>query len=167
MTFTTTDQNHYLRTNYSQAVREAMAAFKNLPVDDQLGLLWVMHQNLGCSLTPSVPGAARLFLTQGLLHRVKQMSPAEQSQVIQDLVRGADTPIARQYGLFVPKTKLAFWSQIFEWMFTGEMAPVSVAYQLSSVASRLLKDMAALTLDEQVAIVRQVLVDMGVEPLAA
>lgn len=150
-----------------KAVSEALASFKRLFVDDKLGLLWVIHQSMGCSLTACAPGAARLFLTQGLLHRIKQMSPTEQLSVIHDLLTGADTPITRQYGMFAPNTKLAFWSQVFEWMYAGEVAPAPASSQLSATALQLLKTIASLDYDEQIEFVRQAIVDMGVEPIAA
>lgn len=150
----------------SQAAEEAVSTFNNLSVDEQLGLLWVLYQTLGCTLT-TTPGPARLFLTQGLLHRIKQMSYDEQLQVLRDLLSGVDSAIARQYGLFVPNTKLAFWYQIFEWMFTGEVASVPAAGQLSPQAAMLLTKIASLKLDDQTAVVRQLVTDFGVAPLAA
>ncbi len=151
----------------TQAVSKAVAAFNRLTVDDQLGLLWVIYQNLGCTLTTTAPGAARLFLTQGLLHRIKQMPHTEQLQVMGDLLAGADTPITRQYRLFAENTKLAFWYQLFEWMSTGEVVSLASYYQLSPQAAKLFTKIVSLELDEQIVVVRQVVVDLGVDPLAA
>jgi hypothetical protein len=161
----TTDKNSTLTFGLSLAVSEALTSFRRMIVDDKLGLLWVIHQGVACSLTPMAPGAARLFLTQGLLHRIKQMSPTEQMSVIHDLLSGADTPITRQYGMFVPNTKLVFWSQLFEWMCTGEVVTAPTTYQLSATALQLLKKIVSLDYDEQIKFVRIALIDMGVEPI--
>ncbi|MCA1993043.1 MAG: Orange carotenoid protein [Coleofasciculus sp. S288] len=166
MTFTT-DTNFPSTVGLPQAVSAAVANFRGLSVDDQLGLLWLLYQNLGCSLTPVTPGAARIFLTQGLLHRIKQMSHTEQLGAIRDLLAGADTAIARQYGTFVPNTKLAFWYQLFEWMYTGEVVPAPATYKLSPVAEKVLKQIVSLDYSEQIMVVRQVVVEMGVELLSA
>jgi hypothetical protein len=162
----TTDKSSTSTHRLPQAISEALASFEHLVVDDRLALLWAMHQSVGCSLTACAPGAARLFLTQGLLNRVKQMSPAEQLSVIRDLLTRTDTPITRQYGMFVPKTKLAFWSQLFEWMYKGEVAPVSTSYELSPTGVQLFKQIMSLDYNEQIELVRQALIDTGIDPEA-
>ncbi|MEQ9356919.1 orange carotenoid protein N-terminal domain-containing protein [Coleofasciculus sp. F4-SAH-05] len=149
------------------AVNQAFNDFQRLPVDDQLGLLWGMYQNLGCSLAPTPVGAARLFLTQGLLHRIKQMPAAEQLTAMQDLLKRTDTPTSHQYGLFTLKTKLAFWTQLFDWMSTGEVSPVVIASPLSSSATTLLRAIALWELNEQISLFHSIIDQMGVAPLAA
>ncbi|MEQ8539235.1 MAG: orange carotenoid protein N-terminal domain-containing protein [Coleofasciculus sp. D1-CHI-01] len=149
------------------AVNQAFNDFQRLSVEDQSGLLWGMYQNLGCSLVPTPAGAARLFLTQGLLHRIKQMPATEQLAAMQDLLQGTDSPISRQYGLFTLKTKLAFWTQLFDWMSTGEVSPVAIASSLSSSATTLLRTIALLDLNEQIALFNEIIDQMGVAPLAA
>lgn len=152
---------------FPQAVSEAIATLRGLGVDDQLTLLGAIYQMLGCSLTPVTPGTARLFLTQGLLPRIKQMPHSEQLSAIYDLLGGADTAITRQYGMFSPKTKLAFWYQLFEWMFAGEVVPMPISSQLSPSATRLLTKIVSLDYRDQIEVVYQVIVEMGVLPLAA
>lgn len=152
--------------NLTPAIEDAVAAFGRLSVDERLGLLLVIYQNLGSSLTSIPAGAARLFLTQGLLYRIQQMPPGEQLVAIGNLLTHSDTPISRQYGLFAPNTKLAFWYQLFEWMSTGEIVPPVDSYKLSSPASGLLKAIASLDLNEQIAVVRLIADGMGVSPLS-
>ncbi|MBE9150703.1 MULTISPECIES: orange carotenoid protein N-terminal domain-containing protein [unclassified Coleofasciculus] len=165
MTFLT-NQTSTSTLDPTPAIEDAVAAFGRLPVDERLGLLWIIYQNLGSSLTQIPAGAARLFLTQGLLHRIKQMSPPEQLAAIGNLLTNSDTPITRQYGLFAPNTKLAFWYQLFEWMSQGEVAPPADGYKLSSPALGLLKAIASLDLNEQIAVVRLIADGMGVSPLS-
>ncbi|HEY9596490.1 MAG TPA: orange carotenoid protein N-terminal domain-containing protein [Cyanophyceae cyanobacterium] len=152
---------------FPQAVSETVAAFRSLGINDQLTLLGTIYQMLGCSLTPVTPGTARLFLTQGLLHRIKQMSHTEQLSAIYDILGGADTPITRQYGMFAPNTKLAFWYQLFEWMSMGEVVPLVIGSSLSPSATRLLAKIVSLDYSAQIEVVSQVIVEMGVAPLAA
>ncbi len=149
------------------AVNQAFNDFQRLSVEDQLGLLLAMYQNLGCSLAPTPAGAARLFLTQGLLHRIKQMPATEQLAAMQDLLKETDSPISRQYGLFTLKTKLAFWTQLFDWMSTGEVSPVAIASPLSYSATTLLRAIALLDLNEQISLFHSIIDQMGVASLAA
>ncbi|MFP4125018.1 MAG: orange carotenoid protein N-terminal domain-containing protein [Coleofasciculus sp.] len=149
------------------AVNQAFSDFQRLSVEDQLGLLCGMYQNLGCSLAPTPAGAARLFLTQGLLHRIKQMPATEQLAAMQDLLQETDSPISRQYGLFTLKTKLAFWTQLFDWMSTGEVSPVAIASPLSYSATTLLRAIALLDLNEQISLFNEIIDQMGIAPLAA
>lgn len=162
-----TDQKSSSTVGLPQAVSELVATFDRLAVHDQLALLSMVYLHLGSSLTPIAPGAARIFLTQGLLHRIKQMSHTEQLSVLRDLLVGADTPITRQYGMFPPKTKLAFWSQLFEWMYSGQVINLSTSYTLSPATLQIYKKIASLDLEDQITIVCQVVVDMGVDPIAA
>ena len=166
MTFTT-DKIFSTTLGLSQAVSEALASFKQLSVDNQLNLLGMLHQSLGCSLTSVAPGAARLFLTQGLLHRIKQMSHTEQLSALHDLLAGANTPIARQYGMFTSNTKLAFWSQLLEWMYRGEIIPIVMSHELSPSTLQLFKTITSLDYSEQIKLVSQVIIDMGIEPMTA
>lgn len=163
MTFTT-HPNSPATVDLTPNVEAAIATCQRLPVDDQLGLIWRIYNNLGCSLMPIPPGAARLFLTQGLLHRIQQMPATEQLMIIHNLVHSTDTPISRQYALFLPHTKVAFWYQLFEWMSRGEVAPQAASYQLSPQAAALFKVIASLELDDQSTFVRLLVTDMGYSP---
>lgn len=162
-----TGKNFSASSCFPQAVSEAIGSFRGLCLDDQLTLLWTIYQTLGCSLTPVTPGTARLFLTQGLLHRIKQMPHTEQLSAIYDLLAGADTPLTRQYGTFSPNTKLAFWYQLFEWMVAGEVVPRPIGYNLSLSATKLLTKIVSLDYSDQIEVVYQVIVEMGVASLAA
>ncbi|NEO29833.1 MAG: Orange carotenoid protein [Symploca sp. SIO3C6] len=145
---------------------ETVNAVENLSTDEQLALLWVIYQALGSSITSVPPGPARLFLTGGLLLQIKQMSQFEQLQVMRELVIGVDNPITRQYGMFSEKTKLVFWSQLFEWMGTGEVIALPNGYKLSPASEKIFKQIASLDFSEQIAVLRKMVINMGIDPLA-
>ncbi|NEP02227.1 MAG: Orange carotenoid protein [Symploca sp. SIO2E9] len=165
MTFAANQGDHsnvYLK----EAVMETVTAVENLSTDQQLALLWVIYQALGSSITSVPPGPARLFLTGGLLLQIKQMSQLEQLRVMRELVIRVNTPITRQYGMFSEKTKLAFWSQLFEWMCTGEVIVLPNDYKLSPASEKIFKQIASLDFNEQIAVLRHIVVNMGIDPLA-
>ncbi|MGI0485944.1 orange carotenoid protein N-terminal domain-containing protein [Pantanalinema rosaneae CENA516] len=139
---------------------------KRLTTDDQLALLWYIYTDLGKAITAAAPGAARLQLAAGLLNQVQQMSQAEQLQFMRDLVNQVSNPATRAYGVLSANTKLAFWYQLAEWMTQGSVIPMPADYRLSKEAETSLVDLKLLDRGQQITILRNVVVGMGVDPLA-
>nr|MDJ0681392.1 orange carotenoid protein N-terminal domain-containing protein [Xenococcaceae cyanobacterium MO_167.B52] len=68
----TTDQPSY--SNIFAAVPQAVEAIKTLSIDDQLGLLWGLYENMGGLVTPAAPGATeRIKLAGGLIYEVTNL----------------------------------------------------------------------------------------------
>ena len=153
-------------TGLAAPVSNAISAFKGLPTDEQLGLLWVLYDNMGRSITPAAPGAARLQFAEGLLAQVKALPPAEQLQFMRDLVTGTNTPLTRAYGVLTNNTKLAFWYQLAEDMRLGTVIPVPSTYTLGAAGQAVFGQISKLDFNQQITIMRQVVVAMGVDPLA-
>ena len=79
---------------------ESVKAIQRLSADDQLGLLWVLYENMGGLVTPAAPGATeRIKLAGGLIYEVASLSNEEQLQVMRDLVGKVNNPLTRAYGL--------------------------------------------------------------------
>ncbi|MGK7942429.1 MAG: orange carotenoid protein N-terminal domain-containing protein [Crocosphaera sp.] len=140
--------------------------FQSLSTDDKLGLLWVAYTEIGRSITPAAPGAARLQFTEGLLNQIKQMSTDEQLQAMRDIANKVSTPITRSYGVLSKNTKLAFWYQLAELMESGDVVPVPSYYQLSQQANQTLVAIQSLNFNEQITVLRNAVCDMGIDPLA-
>lgn len=153
-------------TQLVDAVPTTTAQIARLSVDDQLALLWFAYTEIGRSITPAAPGAARLQLAEGLLNQIKQMSHAEQLQAMRDLVTKANTQISRSYGILSVNTKLAFWYQLAEMMKDGFVVPVPPGYRMSRDAEQALETLKPLDFGQQITVLRNVVVDMGVDPLA-
>ncbi|MDJ0507711.1 MAG: orange carotenoid protein N-terminal domain-containing protein [Crocosphaera sp.] len=139
--------------------------FKTLSTDDKLGLLWVAYTEIGRSITPAAPGAARLQFAEGLINQIKQMSEDEQLQAMRDIANKVSTPITRAYGVFTNNTKLGFWYQLAELMESGDVVPVPSYYQLSQPANQTLVAIQSLNFNEQITVLRNAVCDMGVDPL--
>ncbi|MGK7962480.1 orange carotenoid protein N-terminal domain-containing protein [Crocosphaera sp.] len=140
--------------------------FQSLSTDDKLGLLWVAYTEIGRSITPAAPGAARLQFTEGLINQIKNMSQDEQLQAMRNLVNKISTPITRAYGVLTNNTKLAFWYQLAELMEAGVVVPVPPSYQLSEKANNTLVNIQRLNFNQQITMLRNAVCDMGIDPLA-
>ena len=57
-------------SNIFAAVPQAVEAIQSLSIDDQLGLLWTLYENMGALVTPAAPDATeRIKLTGDLLYK--------------------------------------------------------------------------------------------------
>ena len=165
MTFTS-DRRFTQSVNLFDSVSVARNAFNQLSTDDQLDLLWVVYENMGGPITPAATGSARLQFAQGLLTQVKALSHDEQLQFMRDLADRRNTPMTRSYGVLTNNTKLAFWFQLAELMKAGVVIGVPTRYQLSSSARQVFGTIAALEFGQQISLLRQVVTQMGYDPLA-
>ncbi|MBD1850368.1 orange carotenoid protein N-terminal domain-containing protein [Leptolyngbya sp. FACHB-711] len=158
--------NPYLSSNLADPVTATTAQFKQLTVDDQLAVLWYAYTEMGRSITPAAPGAARLQFAEGILAQIKKMAYDDQLQVMRDLASNANTPISRSYGVLSVNTKLAFWYQLGEMMVQGTVAPMPAGYQLSEAGRSVLEMIKQLDMGQQITVLRNTVVNMGVDPLA-
>ncbi|NEO82731.1 MAG: Orange carotenoid protein [Spirulina sp. SIO3F2] len=150
---------------FSNTVEGVTAQFQRLGTDQKLGLLWVAYTELGKSLTIAAPGAARLQFAQGLLEQFKAMSYPEQMQAMRDIANKANTPISRSYGVLTKNTKLAVWYILAELMVEGAVIPVPEYYQLDKDARQVLNSLTRLEFNQQITVMRNIVVDMGIDPL--
>ncbi len=172
MTYTTESASNIFSNSFNSNIQLAdtvpatIALIKRLGVDDQLALLWYAYTEMGRSITPAAPGAARLQLAEGLLNSFKQMSHAEQLQAMRDLVIKKNTSISRAYGILSNNTKLAFWYELSELMVKGFVVPMPPGYQPSRDVVQTLETIKQLDFGQQITVLRSVVADMGVDPLA-
>ncbi|MEM6254468.1 MAG: orange carotenoid protein N-terminal domain-containing protein [Cyanobacteria bacterium P01_D01_bin.156] len=155
-------------SNIFSAVPDAVVSIQRLPVDEQLGLLWCLYENMGGLVTPVSPGATdRIKLAGTLIYQVANLSHEEQLQFMRDLVTGANNPMTRDYGCLTSNNKLAFWYQLAEWMRSGDVIPVPQDYKLSAPANAVLNKLIALGFNQQIAVLRLIVGKMGINPLTA
>jgi hypothetical protein len=153
-------------TEVANAVPATTEAFNRLSIEDQLALLWYAYTELGRTITPAAPGAARLQLAEGVLNQIKQMSAADQTKAMADIASRADSPISRSYATFSVNTKLAFWFELGELMKKGIVAPIPPGYQMSSEADKVLETIKILDPGQQITVLRNSVLDMGYDPAA-
>lgn len=158
--------NPYLSGNTTDTVSATTELFKRLSVDDKLAVLWYAYTEMGRSITPAAPGVARLQFAEGLLEQFKSMSYDGQLTAMRDLVNQVSTPITRAYGVLSVNTKLAFWYQLAEFMAQGIVVPMPSGYELSIAGQQMLDAIKALDMGQQITVLRNSVVNMGVDPLA-
>jgi hypothetical protein len=56
MTYTIDNRAKQFSVGFAAPVSHAITAFKGLTIDEQLGLLWVLYDNMGRSITTAAPG---------------------------------------------------------------------------------------------------------------
>jgi hypothetical protein len=154
-------QNIFSNTQVPSQIPATIALFDQLSVDDQLAYLWFAYTEMGKTITPAAPGAARLQLAESLLNQIKQMSAEEQTRVMRDIASRADSPISRSYGFFSVNTKLAFWFELGELMKQGVVAPIPTGYQMSPGVQLVLEATKKLDPGQQITVLRNTVVNMG------
>lgn len=155
-----------LNPQVANAVPATTALFNRLSVDQKLAALWVIYTELGKSITPAATGAARLQFAEGLLNQIKQMPQNEQLQAMRDIANKVSNPVSRAYGVLTNNTKLAFWYQLAVWMEDGSVIPVPESYKLSREANQLMASLRQLEMNQQITVLRNAVINMGVDPLA-
>ncbi|MGB5915363.1 MAG: orange carotenoid protein N-terminal domain-containing protein, partial [Phormidesmis sp.] len=79
------------QTNVPSDISQELSAFNALTTDEKLGLLWVLYDNMGSSVTPAAPGATGVQMTKGLLDEVTAMEESAQMAFMRDLVNHTST----------------------------------------------------------------------------
>ncbi|USR90696.1 Orange carotenoid protein [Phormidium yuhuli AB48] len=165
--FTTTQANALSTVEPTSLVPEVSARIQRLATDDQLALLWFIYLEMGKSITPAAPGAARLQLAEGLLTQVKALSPEEQMGFMRDLVAQRNTPLSRAYGVFNANTKLGFWYCLAQGMDEGTVVRVPQSYKPSRAVQEILNVLVTQTnFSQQITILRNAVVNMGFDALS-
>ncbi|KJH73522.1 orange carotenoid protein N-terminal domain-containing protein [Aliterella atlantica] len=160
-------QSIFSNTQIPSQIPAIIALFDQLSVDDRLALLWYAYTEMGKTITPAAPGAARLQFAERLLNEIKQMPNEGQMQVMRELALRSDTPISRTYGYFSVNTKLAFWYELGELMKQGLVTPVPTGYQMSPGVEVVLEAIKKLDAGQQITVLRNAVVDMGYDSDAA
>ncbi len=148
-------------TQVADAVPATIESFNQLSAEEQLALLWFAYTEMGVTITPAAMSAVNMVFAEKTLTQIKQMPPAEQTQVMCDLVNHTDTPICRTYSSFGTNVKLGFWYQLSEWMKQGIVASIPAGYQLSAPASDVLQAIRQLEGGQQLTVLQDIVAKMG------
>lgn len=144
-------------------------AFTSLSVDEQLALFWFVYTEMGNSVTPAAPGASTVSpdIAEGLFNQVKDLSHEQQLQVQRELITGANSQIAREYGALSDTTKLLFWYRLAQGMENATIVPMPPNYQLSSEAQTVFEQIKGLAFQQQITLFRDIVSPMGVDSAVA
>lgn len=150
-----------VQTNLPSDISQELTAFEALTTDEKLGLLWVVYDNMGGSITPAAPGASGAQFTQNLLNEVKNMEESEQMAFMRDLVEQKSTEQCEAYSAFTEDTKLAFWYELAEGMAAGEIISVPDDYEMSGATAQVFSAITTLDFNQQITLLRHTVIDMG------
>lgn len=150
-----------VQTNVPSDISQELTAFEALTTDEKLGLLWVVYDNMGGSITPAAPGASGAQFTQNLLNEVKNMEESEQMAFMRDLVEQKSTEQCEAYSAFTEDTKLAFWYELAEGMAAGEIISVPDDYEMSGATAQVFSAITTLDFNQQITLLRHTVIDMG------
>ncbi len=142
-------------------ISQEYAAFGALTTDEKLGLLWVLYDNMGSSVTPAAPGAAGEQFTKRLLDEVTAMDESAQMGFMRDLVDHKSTEQTKAYSAFTEDNKLAFWYELAEGMAAGKIIQVPDDYEMSGATSQAFSAVTALDFNQQITLLRYAVIDMG------
>ncbi len=145
----------------ADAVPATIARFQQLSAEDQLALIWFAYLEMGKSITIAAPGAASMQFAEITIQAILNMTPLQQSQVMCDLAKRADTPIGRTYSSWTANVKLGFWYELWKFMDQGRIAPIPEGYKLSANANAVLNTIIGLESGQQITVLRNAVVDMG------
>ena len=142
-------------------ISQEMTEYAALTTDEKLGLLWVAYENMGGSVTPAAPGAAETQFTDSLFEQVKGMDEDAQMAFMRDLVDKKKTEQTEVYAGFTDNNKLVFWYQLAEGMAAGDVIQVPDDYEMSSAASQVFSKLTNLEFNQQITLLRHMVIDMG------
>ncbi|MEM1251843.1 MAG: orange carotenoid protein N-terminal domain-containing protein [Cyanobacteria bacterium P01_H01_bin.21] len=144
-----------------QETNKAVAEFRQLSTDDKLGLLWVVYENMGNSITPAAPGAASPQFTQNLLDQVREMQQEQQLGFMRDLIEKTRTDYTQQYTAYTNDNKLLFWYELAVLMTKGDVIPVPEDYSLSNPAAKVFNTISTMDFNSQLTVLRDAVIEMG------
>lgn len=145
----------------SKDIEKHLKEFRELKIDDRLGLLWFIYTKMGNSITPAAPGAAGIEIANGLYEQVKALSHDEQLQVQRDLLaqkQDEEFTIVREYAALTDNTKLLFWYRLAQGMEKEEIIPMPNGYTLPENGKNLLSAIESMEFQQQLTFLRQVVV---------
>ena len=148
---------------------DLVRAFHDLGADEQLALFWFVYTEMGNSVTPAAPGASTVSpeIAEGLFNQVKELPQEEQLNVQRDLINRRNTLLSREYGALSNTTKLLFWYRLAQGMDSGTIIPMPADYQLADDAKQVLEQIKQLEFEKQIAVLRDIVAPMGVDPAIA
>ena len=128
----------------------------SLEIDEQLAILWYVYRDIvkdNITPEPERPDE-NLDKSEGLIEKVKQMSPEDQLQVQRDLIIGKDTEQFQTYKDYSSNQKLFFWYRLTEEMERGNAVRVPDDFQLSPDAQQLLDSVKEIGFSNQLVFIK-------------
>lgn len=165
--------------------KQVATQFKSLDIDDQLGVLALIYQEISGSIpAESLPKSSEI---SDIVSRVEKMHSEEQvdalrdllpanrtdqdevilnphpSQALTELVGGGTKVPTGEYGAFSPETKLAFWYQVAQKLGSSLVA-IPADYSPSAEGMKFFNSLKEMGNEEKISFLTQVFTQKVTEP---
>lgn len=144
-----------------QALTQNLDRLQQLTVDERLGLLWVVYQQMEPSVLRAAAAALFSQTVQGVFNQVWQLSRTDQVDALRDIVAGEPTRISQAYTNLNANMKLALWYRLTQAMTQRKMSPPKISQRCSSASKTLVDDMSQMGFNEQIFFLRQMIEQVG------
>lgn len=140
----------------TDAQNEPVAAFKSLPVDEQLAALALIYTEVAGSITPSTlkrtsPDISKTFVTQ-----IEEMPEQEQLLALRDmLTKAGSSPLTLEYQSLDDNLKLAIWYQLAQGL-GSTIAAIPSDYTVSSELADFLNSLKSMDFEHLVSFLSSV-----------
>lgn len=163
----------------TDAVKDSVAAFQRLNIDDRLAALALIYSKVAGSIPSEAIGNASPEASK-LVSQVEKMSQERQvdalrdlipankfdqneqtldpnpSKALTELVSGGNTVSTGEYGSLKPEAKLAFWYQVGQKLGSSFVA-IPSDFKPSSEVTQLLQSLSSLDQEQQLGFLTQAL----------
>jgi len=135
---------------------QSIAAFKSLPVDDQLAALAMIYTEVAGSITSATLKRTSPEVSMGFVTQIEEMSQQEQLLALRDLLAGAgSSPITLEYQSLDTNSRLAMWYQLAQRL-GSTIAAIPSDYTVSSEVADFLTSLKAMDFENLVSFLSNV-----------
>lgn len=138
------------------ALSQSVAAFKGLPVDEQLAALAMIYSEVAGSITPSTLKRTSPQVSGELIAQIEHMSQQEQQLALRDLLVGAgSSPLTLEYHSLDTNSKLAIWYQLAQRM-GSTIVSIPSEYTVSSEVADFLTSLKSIDFEHLISFLSSV-----------
>jgi hypothetical protein len=135
---------------------QSVAAFKSLPVDDQLAALALIYTEVAGSITPATLKTTSTEVSAGFVTQIEQMSHQEQLLALRDLLTGAgSSPLTLEYQSLDTNLRLAMWYRLAQGL-GNTVAAIPSNYTVSSEVADFLNSLKSMDFEDLVSFLSRV-----------
>jgi len=133
-----------------------VAAFKSLPVDDQLAALALIYSEVSGSITSATLKRTSPEVAVEFVHQIQHMSQQEQLLALRDLLAGAgSSPLTLEYQSLDTNSRLSMWYQLAQKMGSA-IAAIPSDYTVSSQLADFLNSLKSIDFEHLVSFLSSV-----------
>lgn len=134
----------------TDATEQHIAAFKHLPVDDQLAALALLYTEVAGSITPATLKLNSSAASAEVVKQIKHISAQEQLLAMRDLlVAGGSSPLTLEYQSLEINFRLAVWYQLAQEL-GNAIVPIPSEHSISSESADFLNSLKSMDFEQLV-----------------